>query len=118
MITRSWLGFKFCLGSLAKCVKAAVSSYDGIFADSAGFTIFIPDTEDNQLLVDGYLNSLSEEAELNKLLYPTLVNGCLQEYKYTLLTKHYSELTVVDRKFMLNLPLTEAEISSIVAEMS
>lgn len=111
MIRRSWLPFKIDLSSLNEFLKTIPGS-DGIIADIEGFSAVVDESHFEAL--DTYISSLTMEGELEKLNYPKRLTKAVQDYKMTLITKPYSALTLMDRKLLMNLPLTIEEESSIL----
>lgn len=115
-MTFEWLEFKIDLESFNQFLKDNIPSADGIVAREINFTIVEaePFTQDEINQINQYYNSLTEEGELEKINFkldiPTAINNC----KLALLTKTYSSMTIIERKILLNLTLTDSELVSIV----
>lgn len=112
----NWKEFKIDLKSFYDFISNNIPNSDGIVANEDNFVIAekVPFTSDDITLIMDYYNSLTESGESDKLLYPNKVLNAYNKCKISIISKNFDELTSIERKILVNSPLTESEEIELV----
>lgn len=113
----NWKPFKIHLESLYEVVKT-IPSADGISCDDVTFIIVekTPFTEDEKNIINSYLDSLTEEGELKKIQFKSVLNDKIIQVKLSMVSKNYDELSSIERKLLLGIQLSNEDIASLIDE--
>lgn len=112
----AWKEFRIDLNALYNHLEQNLENFDGIFAQNEHFDIIKKEefTLSDLDMINNYLNSLTEEGEATKLNRPALALKALEKCKTEMLTKSYSQLSILERKIILNLELSESDIDVLI----
>lgn len=111
-----WKDFYIDLASFYDFLQKNVSKADGIVADSNGFTIVekeVFSVLERDTIME-YYSGLNEQGELNKVQGRKDIEAAIRNKKEDLVDKDLSSLTRLEKKLLLNLPLTDQDILEIL----
>lgn len=111
-----WKSFKIDLASMSEYLANNISHYDGIIANNEHFEIItlqeLSELEIDKIMI--YYNSLNEQDEQAKLNIPISRESALLKCKNAMIHKDYDDLSLIEKKILLKIDLTEEEIQTIV----
>lgn len=112
---KNWLPFHIYLPAFYSFLKQNVSKADGILAGEESFEIVELETFEQSDIdtIDGYLNSLTEEGETSKASAEETLASKILGIKTAAILKSYYQLTLIERKILFNVPLTEEELAGL-----
>ncbi len=104
--------FKLDLNKLNEFLKANIPEADGINASEEGFEFVNYDlfTEEDILMIEGYIPSLSRETEVDPKLF---IDATIKQIKENMILKDYSDLTILERKLFMNMELNSEDLEEI-----
>lgn len=111
-----WRQFKIDLPSLYKFAEANIDQFDGIIAQYDFFEIVKKEEilESEIEIINGYMADLEESAELEKINRPKLILESFERCKLAMVEKTYDQMSVLERKILLNVELSEEDIQSLI----
>jgi hypothetical protein len=112
----SWKTFKIDLSSFNDFLVANVPNADGISATTGDFAVVERESfgQGDVDLVNSYYGSLTEEGEFLKLNRPSLLASAVYDLRVGMLSKEYSEFSLVERKLLVGIALTVEEEDSLL----
>lgn len=112
----AWKEFKIDLKSFQNMLSESCPNSDGIVACEEFFEVIEkqPLTQSETLSILSYYDGLEEVNERNKLAFPLKAKNALLNCRQALLTKSYDDMSVIERKIILNMELTQVESEELV----
>jgi len=111
-----WKQFKIDLPSLYKFAEANIDQFDGIIAQYDFFEIVKKEgiVASDIEAINEYMADLEESAELEKINRPKLIMESFERCKLIMVEKTYDQMSVLERKILLNVELSEEDIQNLI----
>lgn len=117
-IVKEWKSFRVNLPDLEDWLKdVGGENYKGNSADAV-FTMWFTEQPGYEAegVIEDYWESLTEEGEYDKWALYTFRNAAVEDARVGLLTAAFDDLIVAERKLLLNMSLTSADLDSLLVK--
>lgn len=112
-----WKSFKIDLKSFYQFLSTNIPNSDGIIANDSHMEIVEKSTftQSDIDMIMQYYSSLTEEVESAKINRTTTAQTKVAILKLGMVSKTYDQLTLLERKVLLGLELTESDIDELIS---
>lgn len=113
-----WKAFKVDIKALNQFLIANVPKSNGIVAYEDYFEIIETEPFDQADLdlINNYYDQLTQSGEELKLTRNVRLWNAAEGLKLSILTKNYNDMTAIERKLLMRIPLTVSEENDLLGE--